>query len=78
MASLDPVVLEHFRGKRIRFSSHLHLCMTFLAAVGQLCVTSMFHRSVCCGEQHSLAVAEMGDVFVWGRGREVTLHWFAN
>eukprot|EP01118_Nematostelium_gracile_P013110 TRINITY_DN4908_c0_g1_i1.p1 TRINITY_DN4908_c0_g1~~TRINITY_DN4908_c0_g1_i1.p1 ORF type:complete len:793 (-),score=171.07 TRINITY_DN4908_c0_g1_i1:23-2269(-) len=26
--------------------------------------------SVVCGEQHSMAIAELGDVYVWGRGRE--------
>jgi alpha-tubulin suppressor-like RCC1 family protein len=28
-------------------------------------------RKVCCGEAHSVAITEMGDLFVWGRGREV-------
>src|SRR5690606_25683349 len=27
-------------------------------------------RSVACGEQHSMAVGETGDVYVWGRAKE--------
>lgn len=42
--ALEPILLERFRGKRI--------------------------RSVACGEQHSMAVGETGDVYVWGRAKE--------